>query len=172
MNFRIFKVLIAVLVPILIVSGVALAQSGIGWFDFPGDVRIAGQVLVLNASGVTSTDFTSTDDVVVGDDLTVTGDVFALRASTVTVTTDGTITPAGRYQPLSAAGNVQTSSIAGCSSANEGRVVTFINGSNTTITITDTGTLKLSGNAALGQYDSLTVMCDTANWIEVGETNN
>lgn len=162
---RLFKILMAVLVPLLIVSGVALAQSGIGWFDFPGDVRVTGQVKIVSSNGVTTPLLTTTD-------LTVSGDVLNTRATTVTVTTDGTITPAGRYQPLSAAGNVQTSSIAGCDSSNEGRLVTFINGSNTTITITDTGTLKLSGNAALAQYDSLTVMCDTANWIEVGETNN
>lgn len=172
MNFRIFKVFIAVLVPILIVSGVALAQSGIGWFDFPGDIRVAGQVVVLDASGVTSTDFTSSDDVVVGDDLTLGGNLFTTRVTTITVDNDSTVTPTGAYQPLSAAGNVGTATIAGCSASTDGSMVTFVNGSNTTITFTDTGTLKLSGNAALGQYDTLTVLCDTANWIEIGQVNN
>jgi hypothetical protein len=41
-----------------------------------------------------------------------------------------------------------------------------------TITLTDTGTLKLSGNAALGQYDNITLMSDGANWVELSETNN
>ena len=45
-------------------------------------------------------------------------------------------------------------------------------GMTNTITITDTGTLKLSGNAALGQYDTITLWSDGTNWIEISETNN
>jgi len=44
-------------------------------------------------------------------------------------------------------------------------------GSNT-ITLTDTGTLKLGGNAALGQYDSITLLSDGTNWIQVSKADN
>jgi hypothetical protein len=92
-----------------------------------------------------------------------------IPASTVVVTTDGTITPAGSYQPISSAGNVQTASIA---AGTAGDILYLINTSNTTITITDTGTLKLGGNRALGQYDTLTLMSDGTNWVERSYTNN
>ncbi len=89
--------------------------------------------------------------------------------TTVVVTTDGTITPAASYQPLSSAGNVQTASIA---TGTAGDVLYMINTSNTTITISDTGTLKLGGNRALGQYDTLTLVSDGTNWVEKAYTNN
>lgn len=116
-----------------------------------------------------------TSDLVVGDDLTVTGDTVLggftrhSKATAVTVTNGGTITPTASYQPLTSTANRGTSSIAVLSA---GTVVHFVNTANTTITLTDTGTLKLSGNAALGQYDSLILLSDGTNWIEVSETNN
>jgi hypothetical protein len=89
--------------------------------------------------------------------------------TTVVVTTDGTITPVASYQPLSSSGNVQTASI---TAGTAGDVLYMINTSNTTITLTDTGTLKLGGNRALGQYDTLTLVSDGTNWIERSYTNN
>lgn len=89
--------------------------------------------------------------------------------TTVVVTTDGTITPVASYQPLSSSGNVQTASIA---AGTAGDVLYMINTSNTTITISDTGTLKLGGNRALGQYDTLTLISDGTNWVERSYTNN
>ena len=48
----------------------------------------------------------------------------------------------------------------------------MVNNSNTTITISDTGTLKLSGNIALGQYDTLVLISDGTNWVQLATTNN
>jgi hypothetical protein len=181
---RFFKILMAVLVPLLLAGGIVLAQggSGVGWYEIPGNVRIGGTVDVTNASGVTSTDFTSSDDMTAGDDLTVTddtvltddlslgGDLMTSRQTTVTVTSGGTVTPLGRFVPLTAAGSVGTSSIAGCTAGDTySKEVIFLNTANQTITFTDTGTLKLSGNAALGQWDTLHLKCHTGtgDWIQV-----
>lgn len=53
-----------------------------------------------------------------------------------------------------------------------GDVLILANQASTTITISDTGTLKLSGNLALGQYDSVTLISDGTNWIQAATSNN
>ena len=118
---------------------------------------------------VTSADMVVGDDMTIGDDAVVGGLLRTSAAAAVTVTRGGTITPTGSYQPITATKASGTSGIAILSA---GTVVRFVNTSANTITLTDTGTLKLSGNAALGQFDTLTVLSDGTNWIEVGETNN
>lgn len=90
-------------------------------------------------------------------------------ATSITVTTDGTITPTGSYQKITSSGNVQTSAIA---AGTAGDILLLENNTNTTITLTDTGTLKLGGNRALGQYDTLLLFSDGTNWIEASFTNN
>jgi len=143
-------------------------------------------------------DVTSTDDVVVGDDLTVTGlatvgetlgvtglstlaslsvtgagtvGTFQLwtPATAIRVTTNAYITPTGSLQPLTSFGNVYTAHIS-CGAV--GRLIVLYNQSNTTITITDTGTVMLSGNLALSQYDTLTLYSDGTNCIQVGTSTN
>lgn len=91
------------------------------------------------------------------------------KATTVTVTNGGTITPTGTFQPLTSAGNVGTSSLAGCVS---GRLLVLVNLGSNTITLTDTSTLKLSGNAALATNDNVTLLCDGVNWNQVGKSDN
>lgn len=187
------KILILILfcVLLLVTGGTALAQGGgAGWFDFVTDVRLHGQVWILNdltigddltadaisAADITATDdVTATDDLVVGDDLTVTddlsvgddlnvADLIASTYTTVTVTDGSTITPTGMYQRISSAANTGTSAIANPSA---GRLLILVNVANTTITLTDTGTLKLSGNAALAQYDAIQLLGDGTNWIQI-----
>lgn len=87
----------------------------------------------------------------------------------ISVTQNMTITAQGSYQPLTSAGNVGTAKIA---RGNAGDVLLLVNTVNTTITISDTGTLKLGGNRALGQFDTLTLVSDGTNWIERAFTNN
>lgn len=143
--------------------------------------------VTVNAGGLTVTDggLTLTDD-----DLTVTSgnlaltsgnltqsdgnvsvaDHLAVAAQTaITVTNGATLSPSGSYQPIQAAGNVGFGAI---TAGAAGRELVIINISNTTITITDTGTLKLGGNAALGQYDSLTLWSDGTNWIQLSKADN
>lgn len=90
-------------------------------------------------------------------------------ATAISVTQGLTITAAGSYQPLESAGNVSTGAI---TAGAAGDVLILANTANTTITISDTGTLKLSGNLALGQYDSVTLISDGTNWIQAATSNN
>jgi len=84
----------------------------------------------------------------------------------ISVTVDGYITPTGTMQPLESFGNVETSSLA---MGNAGDVLFLYNTVDTTITISDTGVLKLSSDLALGQYDGVWLFCDGTNWMEHGD---
>ena len=87
----------------------------------------------------------------------------------ISVTTDGAVDPTGSYQQLTASGAVQTSDVT-CGS--EGDIVMYANTVAQTITITDTGTLKMAGNFAMGQYDTLTLLSDGTNCLEIARANN
>ena len=54
-----------------------------------------------------------------------------------------------------------------------GHVFNVINTGTETITFADSGNLKLSGNAVLGQYDTLSLYAaDTNVWVEMGQQDN
>jgi hypothetical protein len=181
------KVIFSLVVLVVLLSGIVIGQvqpvqdaaaqigSGIGNFDIAGPVIVHGNVTLADGG-----DLALTDDATVADDLTVTDDfttedvwsggfVGATRETTVTVTNGGTVTPLGTYVPLSSAANVGTSAIAGCTAGDTySKLIWFENVGSNTITFTDTGTLKLSGNAALGAFDTLILRCDiaTGNWVQ------
>jgi len=90
-------------------------------------------------------------------------------ASVLTITQGLTITPASSYQPIASVGNVSTGVIA---TGAAGNILMLVNTADTTITISDTGTLKLSGDLALGQFDSVTLISDGTNWVQLATSNN
>lgn len=98
-----------------------------------------------------------------------TDDITLTMADPVVVTNGSTITPGGIYQPIESAGNVGTSDI---TAGDAGDLLILTNTANTSIVLTDTGTLKLGGNRTLGQYDTLTLMSDGTNWLELAFGNN
>lgn len=143
-------------------------------------------------------DLTVTDDASVGGNLSVTGTstftgaadavaaftagsvdsdagielttFFDIDASTVISPTDGgIITPTGTFQLLSSAGTV-TPTIA--VNADAGTLLILTNTTDTTINIADSGTTMLSAAAALGQYDTLVLISDGTNWLELAVTDN
>lgn len=139
-------------------------------------VTIGGATIQQGGLGLTTGDLTLTagsatigNDLAVTDDATIGSDLITTKQTTVTVTSGGTITPTGTYQLITSAGAVGTSSLAGCTS---GRVLVLANSGSNTITLTDTGTLKLGGNAALGAADTLTLICDGTNWNQVSKADN
>ena len=124
------------------------------------------QVWALNATPVAAIDRTgkaTLGSVVVGTSITH-GDQGA-----VTVTNGGTIAVTDDIVPLTAGGSVGAT-ISGCSTAN--KLTYLYNTANQTITITDTGNIVLAGNAALGQYDSLTLLGDGTRCIQVSKADN
>jgi hypothetical protein len=98
------------------------------------------------------------------------GAISASKQTTVTVTMNGTIALSKSLIPITAAGTVATSAVNGCEG--DGRVSLLRNVSANTITITDTGKLKLEGNWAAGQFDTLLLIGDGTNCLEVTRGNN
>lgn len=134
-----------------------------------GGVTVTDGGITVADDDVTVTDGVTADDVTVADDLT-TADLYLTQQSSQTIIYGGTITPTGAYHQITATAARGTSSVAVVGKA--GRVVTLINVGSNTITLTDTGTLKLAGNAALGQYDNITLLNDGTNWIQVSKADN
>jgi hypothetical protein len=170
---RLFKILMAVLVPLLLVGGIALAPggSGLGWYEIPGDVRLLGRVVVVAATGVETTDLTVSDDTTLTGDLTVGGTLAMDVDGPTTVTTDGTIDcSTGGLHLLTAAGAVQTSLVT--TTSVEGVECILLNEANQTITITDTGALLLAGNAAITQYDTLCLVSANSVWHQTCKNAN
>lgn len=168
MRKTIFSGLIAALLLAALLSLPVLAQvSNFTSVTLSGDLIVGDDATVTDS--LSTADIAVSDDATVTDDLT-TADLYLTQQSTQTIGYQGTITPTGTYHQIAASAARGTSSVAGVSTA--GRVITLINVGAQTITLTDTGTLKLSGNAALGQYDSLVLISDGTNWIQVSKTDN
>ncbi len=87
-----------------------------------------------------------------------------------TVTTGMTLTPTGAYQPLQAIGADR--GFGAITAGTAGDVLLLQNVLTYTVGVSDTGTLKLGGDRTLGQYDTLLLVCDGTNWLEVSYTNN
>lgn len=127
-----------------------------GALDADSTANVQG-LLTLQA-GLTTSD----GDVVVADDVRVT-------AQTAITVTDGTpFAATGTYQAIQAAGEVTPTITVGTA----GDVLVLINTSAQTINIADTGIQMLTADFAMGQYDTLTLLCDGTNWLELSRADN
>lgn len=163
-------VLVALLVSVLTVLGYDVTISPKPNF---GVRAIPGKVTNLYALTL-SDDLITGDDTTVGDDITITDkanvdEIVLTAASSITATTNMTLTFTTTNQPLTAGGAVAFSIISG---GTTGDILLIHNRSNQTITITDTGTIMLAGNAALGQYDTLMLFFDGTNWLQLSKADN
>lgn len=178
---KLLAVFVALLLLALVAAGVEAQSGSGGYFDFESSVRIMQDLLVLDDVNIQDTvriegAVTTGNDVTVGDDLTVTdllvyGKVRATKGVSQTLLADTTITNTYTYLPISAAGNIGTSAIATTTST-AGDILILENIANVSIVITDTGTTMLTGNITLGQYDTLGLMFDGTNWIQLYTSNN
>jgi hypothetical protein len=172
------KVISALTVAILLVSVFVMtvdAQST--WQRF--NSVWANALRVTNNASVGG-DLTVTDDVAVTDDVTA-ADVAASATvgvgtflgvtpgATQVLSFDSVLTPVSSNQPISALEAIGTASIAVPAA---GRLLVVTNVGSSAIVFTDTGTLKLAGNATLGTSDSLTLQSDGTNWIQLATSNN
>jgi hypothetical protein len=112
-------------------------------------------------TNVIATNLVTQGYVSVGSDLNL------FKTATLSVTNGLTIT-ANSYQPLSSAGTVTITLAA----KDAGDIVVLENTTNTTINMTDAGNRKLTAAWAGGQFDSIVLIFDGTNWIELARANN
>jgi len=152
-----------------------------GAVDFDSTLDMSNQV--VSNIGAAGTDFDASGGLATANNITVTGNVSATAllsagtfmeadpqsAQTIANGT-GDVAPTGTYHQITSAGNVgNTLSVSGFSA---GYLAVLVNIGSSTITITDTGTTMLTGNIALGQYDTLTLLFDGTNWLEISASDN
>lgn len=179
---RLYAVFGALVLLAVLAVGVSAQSGSGGYLDVESNLRV-WQETVFKGDVYARDDLTVTDQLVVNGDITLADDfavtdVAALgtlkytAGATQTVTADGPIAVTSSYVLLTASGSVGTSAVGTCNTLNQGQLLILENVSNTTITITDTGTLKLSGNLALAQWDSGALVCDGTNWAQLYEQDN
>lgn len=96
--------------------------------------------------------------------------IIADAASAIDATGDAVITPTGTYQQLTASGS--TTPTVTTSGITAGTILVLINTAAQDILIQDSGTMMLTGDLTLNQYDSLMLWFDGTNWIEISTSNN
>ena len=169
-------VLVALLVSVLTVLGYDVhinQQNAFGVMSLPGKTTNL-YALTVTDDLIAGGDITSTGDITAGDDLTVTdkanvNEIVLTPATSITATQNMTLTFTTSAQPMAAADSLSFGIISG---GTAGDILILHNSSDTTITITDTGTIMLSGNISLAQYDTAVLYCDGTNWLQLAESNN
>lgn len=177
------RVLIAALILLILVVTPAAAQGVQQRFNWivakkitvqtggvavtAGGVQVtAGDVAVT--AGVTAADVTASDDISVGDDLTVAGEAIYTAPARTVIANQATLAPVTANVPISSTGAVGLTSI----TCGAGKIYHVVNVGAQNILITDTSTMKLTANFTLGALDNITLLGDGTNCIELARANN
>lgn len=116
-------------------------------------------------------DLSAGDDASVTDDLTVGGFLGLTPQTAIAVGYQGTITPTGGLQYLTASAARGTRLVV-TTTLPAGTIIAFYNAGANTITLTDTAPLVLGGNAALGAKDTLVLFHNGTEWVQLDKTDN
>jgi len=131
------------------------------------DTQVDGEFEVTGTSLLTGT-VTAVGNVLIGDWLV------AVEQTACVVEAGTSITPTGMYQPITSEAVVTTStSIAIVDGTVVGQLLILINeNAADAITVDDGGNTRLSGDAVLGPDDTLMLIWDGADWVEIAQANN
>ena len=144
-----------------------------------GSITMTDSVNVTGAVDLDSTLNVDTTSALVGD-VTASADVstglFAKLAEQtfISVTAGGTITATGTYQPIQSGSAVTTSlTIAIADGETVGQILILVNENAADVIIIDNGAnTHLSANISLGNDDTLWLIWDGADWLELGHVDN
>lgn len=173
------RTVVSFVVALLVVMTVAVgatAQSPVSEFD----TVLADRFIATDS--ITTPSLTTTGAVIAGTVASTgaitgssfAGQVAATRLNTTegaefTVTAGENITPTHTLHFITAAGVITAGSVA---PGTQGMRLTLINSGTNAITINDGAPMILSGNIALGQWDSLSLVYRGTSWIQVATSNN
>jgi hypothetical protein len=160
-------------------GGIAVDTSAFTVADTSGNTVIAGSLAANGGIAVDTSAFTVADssgNTAIAGTLGVTGaatfngKVVGAPSGWITLADGFTLVPTATVQLVQSAGAV--GGVVGTSGATAGQILYIVNKGSQNVVVTDTATCMLSGDLTLGQYDSLTMVFDGTNWIEVGTVNN
>ena len=106
------------------------------------------------------------------DGVVVADAVVSTASSTSTLASNGSLALTGSLMPISSVAAATNVTIAAVAPSKVGQSVTIINTGTNAITIVDSGAAKLSGDLALGQYDSLSLVVQATNVLVQTATSN
>lgn len=127
--------------------------------------------IVASGDVTAGDDLAAGDDASVTDDLTVGGNIGLTPQTAIVVGYQGTITPTGGLQYLTAAAARGTRLVV-TTTLPAGTIIAFYNSGSNTITLTDTAPLVLNGNAALGAKDTLVLFHNGTEWVQLDKSDN
>jgi hypothetical protein len=138
-----------------------------------GATSVGGALTVAGTAAVTGNASTGgtlavTGNADVGGNVSIDNLIAFGNAGNVTVTPGAVLTPANTLTFVTAAGAAGV----GMGLGSTGQIVSVINMGTNAVTISDTVNSALSGDIALGQYDTLTMVFDGTRWIQLATANN
>jgi hypothetical protein len=100
--------------------------------------------------------------------------VGAAEQTPLVLTEGGTITPTGTYQPITSATAITTSATTAIANGvKNGQLLILVNeNASDAIIVKDSANTHLSGDLTLGNDDTLMLIWDGADWLEIGTSNN
>lgn len=165
---------------ILVESGGTLEVASGATLVMDGYVTSEVTDLVVAETATFTGDVGMIDDLVIGGNVDVTGNVevedhlltqaelYLIPPATQTVVNGGTITGTGGIVEVTAAGEVTATLV----TASDGQILILVNVGSNAINSVDTGTTKLAGNMALGGDDTLMLIGAGVTWYEVSRSAN
>ncbi len=127
-------------------GGLTMDTSAFTVADTSGNVSTAGTLAVAGTS-------------------TLSGKVVGAPSGVIVLADDFTLVPTRTVQLVSADGAI--GGVIGTDGAVAGQFLYLVNVGAQNIVLTDTGTLKLAGNATLTGDDAVTLIFDGTNWVQV-----
>lgn len=169
-------------------SGPLIVQGGL---QVGNNITLTNGSIINSKGAITMTDSLNVSGQVKAGTLSVTGGTAAFGAAILAqgtvasvgsvaagtflqlsaqtgITVSGYITPTGSYQPIRAAAWVSPTLNKGAS----GYVLILTNTNTENICLVDTGAVMLSADWTAGQYDTIWLLSDGTNWLELARSNN
>jgi hypothetical protein len=174
-RINLLRISLVLFVVATLIAGFALVSNGQGTdTGFTGIVTsgriVAGSYMQATTYMQAGTSVTAGTAITAGTGLNVGTTVKFTPAAATTVTDTYTLNVTAAVMPLTSSAEVTVTTITAATAGNQ--VLLINQGSNTVNLFDNSGTLRLTGDFAMGQYDTLLLYSDGTRWLEVARSNN